>query len=569
MKKSAIVLFFAASLSITSFAQNVQEGVNDWYAERYQSAITTFQKILAANPNNIEATYWLGQALIANKDTTGAASLYQKALASTNNAPLLLVGLGHVELLQGKTADARQKFETAINATHKRKGNNPDILDAIGRANVDAYSEATKYGDLNYAVAKLTEAGQLQPNNPDIFLNLGNAYRKLHDGSNAVQAYRKAGNFAPALYRIAMLFKTQITSMASDWSIVLDNLNSAIAADPKFAPAYEQLYDYYLRYKRDFATAEQYANKYVSNSDPSVENDYLKAQTAFVQNKFDEAINIGKNIIAKTNNNPNPRVYRLLAYSYLGSKDTTTACQYSTEFFTKEIEEKIIGQDYLLHAEACGKGNPDLIGQDVMKAVQMDSSLPRQISMLNEAIENARANNQKILEAQLRLISYQLRGDKASKAELFQIGLPYYLGGNYQKADTFFRAYAAAFPDSIYGYYWSALALSRIDTSMTEGLAVPQFEKALQIAETDTVRYKSQGLQAASTLAAYYNNIKADKANAILYLQKGLMFDPTNTNLQNFLHLLQTPVRQTPPPKQNAAKPKKTTKSTKLKRKGT
>ena len=55
MKKSAIVLFFVAMLSVSAFAQSVQDGVNHLYAERYESAKAAFDKLLAANPNNMEA----------------------------------------------------------------------------------------------------------------------------------------------------------------------------------------------------------------------------------------------------------------------------------------------------------------------------------------------------------------------------------------------------------------------------------------------------------------------------------------------------------------------------------
>ena len=55
MKKSAIALFFAAFLSLSALAQSVQEGINYIYAQRFQSAKSTFEKLLAANPNNIEA----------------------------------------------------------------------------------------------------------------------------------------------------------------------------------------------------------------------------------------------------------------------------------------------------------------------------------------------------------------------------------------------------------------------------------------------------------------------------------------------------------------------------------
>jgi tetratricopeptide (TPR) repeat protein len=543
MKKSAIVMLFAAFMSITALAQNVQEGINHLYAERYQSAQSVFQKLLASNPNNIEATYWLGQTYIAQKNVQAAQDLYQKALASNGNAPLLMVGMGHVELLQGKPADARQHFEAAITASHGKKGNDPNVLNAIGRANVDAYTEATKGGDLDYAIAKLNEAAQLAPNNADIYLNLGNAYRKKRDGAGAVTSYRKAAQINPSLavapYRTAMLYKTQTTYRGGNWDVVLENLNNAIAADPKFAPAYEQLYNYNLLTKQDFNAAEDYANKYISNSDPSVENDYLKMQTDFVQKKYAEAIATGKNIIEKTNNNPKPRVYRAMAYSYLGSKDTASACEYANQFLAKATEEDIIGQDYLLHAQSCGKADPSVIRTDIMKAVQMDSVPSRQLAILNEAIDDAKKNEQYLLQGELMAMSYQLRGDKANPAELVGIGLPFYRGGEYQKADSFFQAYTKAFPDSIYGYMWSTRALGQLDSNMAQGLAVPTYDSLLRVAGTDKARFKSYGVQAAGYLATYYNNIKSDKSTALTYIDKGLEFDPTNANLLQVKQVLE------------------------------
>ena len=550
MKKSAIALFFAAFLSVAAIAQNVQEGVNNFYAERYQSAKAVFEKLLASNPNNMEATYWLGQTYIAQDNIAGAKGVYEKALATNGNAPLVLVGMGHVELLQGNQAGARSRFEQAITASKGRKGNDPVVLSAIGRANVNAYTESKKLGDLDYAIAKLNEAAQLSPTNPEIFLNLGNAYRKKHEGSQAALAYRKAGNFAPALYRTAMLYMTQTNyRQPESWGVVLENLNNAIAADPKFAPAYEQLYNYNLLAKQDFSTAEGFANKYISSSDPSPENQYFLAQTQFVQKKYPEAINTAKTIISQTNNNPNPRVYRLLTYSYLSSKDTTTACQYSNEFFAKAKEEDMRGEDYLAHAYACGKGNPDMIRADIFKAVQMDSVLSRQVSLLNDAAKDAKANGQRLLEGELNLMSYQLRGERTSPAELVNIAVSFYFGGAFQKADSTAKAYSALAPDSIYGYYWSALALSAIDTSGEQGLAVPSYEKTLEIAEKDKDRFKSQGVRAATTLAIYSFNVKNDKEAALAYADRGLVFDPTNANLLNVKNVAgakqQTPAKET------------------------
>lgn len=541
MKKAAI-LFFSALASLCALAQNVQQGITDLYAERYQSAKSTFEKLLAANPNNIEANYWLGQTYLSNGDVNGAKAVYDKALASSNNAPLILAGIGQVELMQGKSAEARQHFETAINTSKGRKGNDPNVLNAVGRAIVESYSEQNKT-DLDYAVSKLNEAAQLAPANPDIQYNLGNAYRKKRDGGAAVQAYMKAGNYAPALYRIGYIYESQKSiRQPNDWESVLENYNKAIAADPRFAPAYYRLYNYYLNGKRDFATAEDLANKYVSSSDPSPENIYIQAQTAFVQNKFSEAINLGKSIITQTNNNPRSRVYRLLTYSYMGNKDTATACTYASQFFEKEKnEDDIDAMDYLMHAQACGKSNPAVILADIDKAKKKN---PEQAArVLREALDDARKAGNKLLEGELSLILYSMQGANANPQNLIAIGVAFSQGGQFQKADSLFQAYSKASPDSIYGYYWSARVHAQTDSTMSQGLAVPDYEQVLRVATIDPARYKIFGVQAAGYLAGYYNNIKSDRATALSYIDKGLVIDPTNETLQRFKQAL-TPKQQ-------------------------
>src|SRR5690606_73300 len=127
----------------------------------------TFEKLTAANPNNLEAVYWLGQTMLAQEDIAGARALYQKTLAANGNAPWILAGMGHINLLDGKSAEARQMFEAAIAASKGKNANDVNILTAVGRANVQAYTDQKKLGDLEYAVAKLNEAAQIAPTNPD------------------------------------------------------------------------------------------------------------------------------------------------------------------------------------------------------------------------------------------------------------------------------------------------------------------------------------------------------------------------------------------------------------------
>lgn len=52
-----------------------------------KSAKEQLQKMVAANPQDAVANYWLGQAMIASDDVAGAKVVYQKALGSGVNDP--------------------------------------------------------------------------------------------------------------------------------------------------------------------------------------------------------------------------------------------------------------------------------------------------------------------------------------------------------------------------------------------------------------------------------------------------------------------------------------------------
>lgn len=214
MKKITLMLLFVSGSCIGLLAQNIDQGKRFLYYHRYQSAKDQFQKLLASNPNNIDAVYWLGQTLIGDKDSIAAKELYQKALASNGNAPLLLVGMGHIELMENKMNDARQRFETAISLT---KGADINVMNAIAHANVHA-----PLGDANYAIEKLKS---IQPQrkkdikNAETYLIMGEAHRKLIDGGSAVTAFQQALTMDPKLeqpqnmVRVKFIFHKTILSI--------------------------------------------------------------------------------------------------------------------------------------------------------------------------------------------------------------------------------------------------------------------------------------------------------------------------------------------------------------------
>ena len=85
-----------------------------------------------------------------------------------------------------------------------------------------------------------------------------------------------------------------------------------------------------------------------------------------------------------------------------------------------------------------------------------------------------------------------------------------------------------------------------LDTTMTvepyASAMVQEYQKTLQLAVVDKVKFKNQAVESSKLLAGYYNNIKRNKDSAIAYLLKGQEFDPENPQIKELLDYL----RKTP-----------------------
>jgi tetratricopeptide (TPR) repeat protein len=212
MKKVFLTTLAAVLFVVASFAQTVDAGIKSVYYERYPEAIAGLQQAVKANPKDVNAVYWLGQAYLANKDVAGAKKVYQDALNGGLNDPYIWIGSAHVQLMEGGDKNsAKQKFEQAITAT-KKKTEDPNILLAIGRANADGGRE---FGDPVYGIEKLKKASDLDKKNPEIPYQMGISYLKIggERGGDAVEAFRDAINrdpkYAKAMYRIGKIYESQ------------------------------------------------------------------------------------------------------------------------------------------------------------------------------------------------------------------------------------------------------------------------------------------------------------------------------------------------------------------------
>ena len=572
MKKTTITNLAAVLFIITGLnAQTIQEGINDLNSGRVNSAISNFEKMISVNPNNIEAIYWLGQSYMQSEEIMGTRisktrSLYQKGLHSSTNAPLLLVGLGHVDLLDHKTSEARQNFETARSMTRTKKGDDPGILTAIGRANVDA-----KKGDYNYAIKVLKDALDKDPKNLEILIQLGNAYRKVDPGkggSDAYIYYNKAlevnPNYALADLRLAKIFESQ-----KNWTLVLKYLLDAVRKDPKFTEGYYELFYYYF-FRLDFAQAEDYLKKYIESKLPAnyVEDQYLYAQLCWAYKDYQCAISKAESVVTVFGTDTKPKVYRLLADSYYQNGDTlikkkdldnaksnfANAKKYSDEFFLRKNPDDITLYDYQLRADILSKtgGTEDEIYNTYIQGADVDTAATLRADLLEKGA--AYFNKTKLRDKEAGLIQKIIEiKPNPTINDYFGLMLAYYFGEKNKQSRNVAKLIVEKYPDQVYGYDWTFNNSRVIDTVRKDSIAVPDAKMLLNFIKKDTVKYSKQYISATSFLAIYYANDAKQYDSAIFYLKKWQSVDTANAvNIQKNIDILMkassTP-RNNPPEK--------------------
>jgi len=560
MNKIKAALFFVTAMLFVNFvtAQSIEDGKKFLYYEKYISAKNVFEKLVAANPNNVDAVYWLGQTMIRpddNKDIAGAKALYQKTLAANSNSALLTAGMGHIELLEGKTQDARNRFETAISLS---QGKSIPVLNAIGFANADFDS---KNGDAAYAIEKLKLATTLKGfKDPETYTILGDAYRKFSDGGSALTAYQSAlsvdPKYARAPFRIGKIYQTQGPSQKD---IYMKYFNDAIALDPNYTPVYSNLYD--LFYQTDVVKSAEYLEKYLTlmgADEPQA--CYYRATIKYAQGLFAESITQAQSCIAAGGANPDPRLYGLIGYAYNKMNDSLNAKTAFEKFFQLQKPEKIGPTDIVTYSSILLKfpGNEAVAAPLIEKAVALDSTEAGKVIALKSMA--ARYELQKnYLEAANWYKKIVDIKKAPTKTDIYNYANNYSKGGNYQAAIEGWNSYTAKYPTETYGYYMTAITQAKIDTTMSLGLAGPSYQKVIDLGEaqwaTDSAKVKTHLLNAYKYFILYAANVQKDKKTASDFAAKYLAKEPTDAEMVDIKKQLDAPARTVPATRPPSTKP--------------
>lgn len=520
------------------FAQTVETALKDMFDGRVQKARKDLEAVVAGKPNDAEANYWLGQAMLAAAKPNGQAAqlaarekvkeLYTKAMAATSQSPLLMVGVGHIELLEGKTAEAKAHFDAAIAATANKKNKKygePAVLNAIVRANADGNS---KIGDLALTEEKAKQSEEILGATPDMFVNLGIMYLKTggENGGPAKRSFEKAlaldANYAPALYRIGLIFESQRNT-----EMFMDYYQKSVQANSKFAPGYLELYEHWSL--KDVNKAQEYLEAYVANSDKDRETDYFKGDYLFRAGKYTESLKMAEEIEAGLNGERFPKVNKLYAFNYDRLKDSVKAMQYLEKYMAETEDDNKSADDYALMAAQYLKvpGNLEKAELNAEKAVSMDTSVAGKVAIMDKLIGAYGAQQNWGGQFKWMKRKNELKPDNSARNLFFMVDAAH-KAKLYDDAVTMASQYITTFPDQIQGYSLKVRSAMAADPDTSKGTAIEALDQYSTFMMSDTAKYRKRIINNHGYKIYYYFVKAQDFTKALESANDILKLEPTN-----------------------------------------
>ena len=517
-------------------AQSIEDAKKNLYYERYESAKEILKSIISKPTAPPDAYYWLAEIYLEQEDIDSAETTimlgmenFTKQNLSKKNSPLIFAGYGHLLLVKDSLAEARKQFDDILNETKNKDAN---TLWAVGKANVDS-----KNGDSVWAVELLKGAVKRDKRNEIMYTTLGDAYRKLIDGSNAIINYDKAldhnKDFAEAMFKKGRVYKSQ-----NNPEIYMDRFNKAYMMDSLYTPVLYELYYYY--YFRDVEKAEKFLNAFIKNSDQSPDHAYMLADLYYVSKKWETAITQAQRILKIEGDSAEPRMYKLIAYSNAVLGDSVSALNNMNEYFEKQNDSSFVARDFEMKAKLLEKINPDKTDAVIWynKAIKKETDKKRTVSYMKSLAELQNELGNREREAIWREKIYQLK-ETASNLDIYKWGMALYSAKDYAKADSVFGIYEEKYPDQVYGYLWRARSNAAIDTTLELGLAVPHYLKLIDLVSKDSVKNKAILVRAFEYLGAYEANTTKDYNKAMEYYNKVLQFDANHIDALKYVGILQ------------------------------
>jgi tetratricopeptide (TPR) repeat protein len=523
-------------------AQDLKNAIKLSISERYEEANDAYQKIIKAEPNNGDAYFYYGENILNSyvadpfsstltEACTSARSIFQNGLKADSTNKLNDIGLGMVVLLEkNDTTRANYYFNKAESTfpKNKKRYTEKHILMLVKLGTGQLFAKVPRY---KKAVAYVELAKEVAPNNPDVYDALGDIHMSKNDASSAIANYNRALYLNPTspVYQVKI---GSIYTWARNLKEALIYFEKAKSIDSTFAPLYTGLGALYYM-NGNYKLSQYNYKKFLDLSGNNTAAKVKYANALFKSKDFDGALKEIAEILAVDKSRP--YLYRLGGYSAFDKKpaDYIKALSYLDDLFKNMPSDKLILSDYVYYGKtlvAAKQQDTVLVDKGfgmLLKAYQMDTT---NVKLFAEMVDLSQRLHRNKITADL--LNFKIQSGRATASDYISLGKLYYQTKQYEKADSVFTKLTKVEPNNVQAYLWIANTAFNLDPESKLGTAKPKYEKVIEKALSDSVKYAPELFNAYSFLGSYYLfGPKQDLTNAIKYYQKILKLDPKNPQI--------------------------------------
>jgi tetratricopeptide (TPR) repeat protein len=531
--KPGWAFLFTCTLVFSSFVvfpQTIQDALYAIRNEQPEKAKGILLKMLSANPADAEANYRLGNLYYSLGKRDSASYYFQKGTKPEDKINYNFAGHGKLALDDKNEIKAQEYFNKLISNGKSRDAKAYTFV-------ADAYFNS-KLKDVKRALEMAEKATGLDIKNVEAQLLKADIYQAVPDAGKAVTSYEYAIEGDPKL-AFAHMKIGQIYMNAKNYELAHQHFLKGNQADPEFIPMYRELAEFNF-YAKNYREAVNLQKQYMEKAGETVDNMTKYAKYLFMNKDYENTVKVIKTIMQQDSSDV--IMSRLIGYSAFEEGKYEEGLDFMENFFDKADTSKVISSDYAYYGKLLAKNGKDSLA--IVFLVRAIALEPENADLYND-LAIAFYSQKKYVES-AAVMEKMLTLKSGTSQDYFQLGKAYYYGQDFANADTAFTKVTEMQPAIPVGYLWRARCNSQLDPESEKGLALPHYQKFVELA-TDATKYKDDLVQAYSYFGYYYAVIREDMKEGEKAWKKVKELDPQNEKAKEFYKYLDS--LKNPPPK--------------------
>lgn len=504
-----------------AIAQNYADGIEYYKSGQPDRAKIILERTLNdSETKQAESYYYLGEiAFPTSKDS--AMMYFEKGIAADPEFALNYIGKGKV--IMGKPAANDEKSvkaaikagEKELKAALKIKGAKKDPAVAL------AYVEAYYDNNLPYQEAVDRFYEKLLADYAPYYVFLGDIEAQKEEWGEACKNYELAFQWYDTTCVEAYIKFAGIYFRINP-DIAIDNVLRLLQMRPNSAIAQRELAESYYRADK-FNEAVQAYETYMQNPTAFQTDRPRYAALLYYDKQYEKSLALSEELLESFPNNI--MLKRLVMYNTYELKDYVSAIKAAEDLFSTP-NATFNSRDYVQYGKLLlALGQHDKAIEALEKAVEID---PTRLELYKELMTGLQKAGNYMRRAEVQdLYVKQLAAVEQDKTQdYFIAGRYYYMAAAraYQandttttriaaeKADSCFAIVVEKAPEDYRGHLWRASSTALLDPERKTGIAIPFYEKAIEVNLQDLNNTETPPSEAVA------NRLKKDLIEAYTYM---------------------------------------------------